>query len=76
MRDRPVSIVVLDGFTLNPGDLSWAPLESLGRCAIYDRTPPETRQVVDRRRLALMKPTALLVNVQAFLAGRPSNVVS
>jgi glycerate dehydrogenase len=41
MPDHPVSIVVLDGFTLNPGDLSWAPLESLGRCAIYDRTPPE-----------------------------------
>ncbi len=41
MPDRPVSIVILDGFTLNPGDLSWAPLESLGRCSIYDRTPPE-----------------------------------
>jgi glycerate dehydrogenase len=41
MPDHPVSIVVLDGFTLNPGDLSWAPLEALGRCAIYDRTPPE-----------------------------------
>ena len=32
------SIVVLDGYTLNPGDLSWEPLTSLGRCAIYDRT--------------------------------------
>ena len=46
MPNHPVSIVVLDGFTLNPGDLSWAPLESLGRCAVYDRTPPE--QVVAR----------------------------
>ena len=35
------SIVVLDGFALNPGDLSWDPLTSLGRCAIYERTPPE-----------------------------------
>ncbi len=34
-------IVVLDGFTLNPGDLSWAELQALGPCDIYDRTPPE-----------------------------------
>jgi glycerate dehydrogenase len=34
-------IVVLDGYTLNPGDLSWQPLEALGATAIYDRTPPE-----------------------------------
>src|SRR5881397_3865944 len=33
-------IVVLDGFTLNPGDLSWNELESLGKCEIYDRSPP------------------------------------
>ncbi|MBE8954265.1 MAG: D-2-hydroxyacid dehydrogenase [Quinella sp. 2Q5] len=33
-----MKIVVLDGYTLNPGDLSWAGLESLGACKIYDRT--------------------------------------
>src|SRR5436309_3970714 len=33
-------IVVLDGFTLNPGDLSWNDLKSLGECGIYDRSPP------------------------------------
>jgi glycerate dehydrogenase len=33
-------IVVLDGFTLNPGDLSWAELEALGPCSIFERTPP------------------------------------
>lgn len=33
-------IVVLDGYTLNPGDLSWEPLEQLGRCMIFDRTQP------------------------------------
>jgi glycerate dehydrogenase len=32
-------IVVLDGFTLNPGDLDWAELQSLGQCEIHDRTP-------------------------------------
>jgi glycerate dehydrogenase len=31
-------IVVLDGFTANPGDLSWAAIEALGDCAIHDRT--------------------------------------
>jgi len=34
-------IVVLDGFTLNPGDLSWDALRALGPCEIYDRSPPE-----------------------------------
>ena len=34
-------IVVLDGFTLNPGDLSWSELEALGQCEVFDRTPPE-----------------------------------
>jgi len=34
-------IVVLDGYTLNPGDLSWDELRSLGACTIHDRTPPD-----------------------------------
>ena len=33
-----MKIVVLDAFTENPGDLSWAPLEALGEVTIYDRT--------------------------------------
>src|SRR6267142_2532907 len=37
----PMNIVVLDGYTLNPGDLSWDELRSLGPCEIYDRTSPE-----------------------------------
>jgi glycerate dehydrogenase len=40
------SIVVLDGYTLNPGDLSWQGLEALGRLTVYDRTPPE--QILER----------------------------
>jgi glycerate dehydrogenase len=31
-------IVVLDGYALNPGDLSWDELKALGPCAIYDRS--------------------------------------
>lgn len=34
-----MNIVVLDGFTLNPGDLEWNALQSLGHCAVFDRTP-------------------------------------
>ena len=36
-----MKIVVLDGFTLNPGDLSWSELEILGECTVYDRTRPD-----------------------------------
>jgi glycerate dehydrogenase len=36
-----MNIVVLDGFTLNPGDLSWDELKSIGPCVTYDRTNPE-----------------------------------
>ncbi len=43
-----MTIVVLDGYTLNPGDQSWDPLKALGELRIYDRTPPE--QVVERAR--------------------------
>lgn len=32
-----MEIVVLDGYTLNPGDLSWKSLESLGNVRVYDR---------------------------------------
>ena len=33
-----MKIVVLDGYTENPGDLSWRPLEELGDLVVYDRT--------------------------------------
>ncbi len=35
------SITVLDAYTLNPGDLSWAELQKLGDCQIYDRSSDE-----------------------------------
>lgn len=41
-----MKIVVLDGYTLNPGDLSWEALEALGDVAVYDRTPRE--ELVER----------------------------
>lgn len=41
-----MKIIVLDGYGLNPGDLSWNGFEKLGECTVYDRTTPE--QVVER----------------------------
>lgn len=37
-----MKIVALDGYTLNPGDLSWDALEELGDFTVYERTAPET----------------------------------
>lgn len=39
-------LVVLDGFTVNPGDNPWDPLAALGSLTVYDRTPDEL--VVER----------------------------
>ena len=36
-----MKIVVLDGHTLNPGDLSWEAFEALGEVVVYDRSTPE-----------------------------------
>jgi glycerate dehydrogenase len=36
-----MKIVVLDGYTLNPGDLSWESLRELGELTVYDRTNEE-----------------------------------
>lgn len=40
MRNE-VNIVILDGYTINPGDNPWTPVEELGSCTIYERTPAE-----------------------------------
>jgi glycerate dehydrogenase len=34
-----MKIIVLDGFTENPGDLTWDPISRYGEIAVYDRTP-------------------------------------
>jgi glycerate dehydrogenase len=41
-----MKIVVLDGYTLNPGDLSWDRLKKLGDVTIYDRTPND--KIIER----------------------------
>lgn len=49
-------IVVLDGYTLNPGDLSWDALNEFGEITVHDRTPPDL--VLERSKAA----GALLTN--------------
>ena len=59
-----MNIVVLDGYTLNPGDLTWKGLEALGRCTVYDRTEP--KEVVPRAKdaeIALTNKTVLSSDV-------------
>lgn len=41
-----MKIVILDGYTVNPGDLSWGPIQALGDVKIYDRSTP--LQIVER----------------------------
>ena len=41
-----MKIVILDGYTTNPGDLSWEGLRELGELMVYDRTSPE--QLLER----------------------------
>ena len=36
-----MKIVILDGYTANPGDLSWKELEDMGSLTVYERTRPE-----------------------------------
>ena len=45
-----MKIVVLDGYTLNPGDLSWDKLNQLGEVTIYDRTEPN--KIMERAKAA------------------------
>ena len=40
LREINMKIVVLDGYSANPGDLSWDELKTMGEVTVYDRTSP------------------------------------
>jgi glycerate dehydrogenase len=44
-----MKIVILDGYTENPGDLSWEGFEKMGEVELYDRTPPNDEAEIIRR---------------------------
>jgi len=51
-----MNIVILDGYTLNPGDQNWAPVNALGKVTVYDRSSPD--QIIERA----IDADAVLVN--------------
>lgn len=73
-----MKIVILDGYTANPGDLSWDGLKSLGDITVYERTRPEetiarckgadivlTNKVVMSREVMEALPTLRYIGVLA-----------
>ncbi len=42
-----MNIVVVDGYTLNPGDLDWSGLQRLGNLTVHDHTPDEREAIVE-----------------------------
>ena len=42
-------IVILDGYTLNPGDISWSGFEKQGSVTVYDRTPVSDEAEIIKR---------------------------
>ena len=60
MSSRRPRLVVLDGHTTNPGDLSWEPLEQLGELEVHERTPaPLLRERIAGTTVVLTNKTPL-----------------
>jgi len=64
-----MKIVILDGYTINPGDNPWTPVETLGECTVYDRTPAEL--VVERARDAEIILTSKVKLTEPVIAQLP-----
>lgn len=64
-----MNIVVVDGYTMNPGDLDWSPLRALGENQIYERTAPS--EVIERCRDAEMVITNKVVFDREIIARLP-----
>ena len=60
---KQMKIIVLDGFAMNPGDLSWEGLNQLGDCQVYDRTNPT--DLYNR-----INDAAVVITNKAFLDGQ------
>lgn len=64
-----MKIVILDGYTANPGDLSWKELEEIGELTVYERTAPS--EVVERSKEAEVVLTNKVVLSADVLAQLP-----
>lgn len=61
-----MKIVILDGFTSNPGDLSWDTMETLGDLTVYEYAPNQTADVVERLKdceIALTNKTVITAEI-------------
>lgn len=64
-----MKIVVLDGYTLNPGDLSWKELERMGETVVYERSSvPETPERIADADIVLTNKALLTAEI---IAGAP-----
>jgi glycerate dehydrogenase len=64
-----MNIVITDGFTLNPGDLSWDFLNKYGSISLFDRTAPDLDLYVDRCKNAdviIVNKAGLIFNEELF----------
>ena len=63
-----MKIVILDGYTANPGDLSWNGVEKLGEVSVYDRTKPcETLERVADAEIVLTNKVVITREMMAKL---------
>ncbi len=59
-----MKIVVLDGYTENPGDISWDEMKKLGELTVYDRTPAELTQMrIGDAELVITNKTAITADI-------------
>src|SRR3954470_17928564 len=65
-----MNIVVLDGHTLNPGDLTWDPLQKLGSCEIYERSTAD--EIVPRSKRAEIVLTNKVVLNRGYMEAVPT----
>lgn len=68
-----MKIVVLDGYTLNPGDLDWSAFEAMGELTVHDRTPVDDEQEIIRRigdaQIVYTNKTPVTENILAHCPG-------
>jgi glycerate dehydrogenase len=65
-----MKIVVLDGHTLNPGDLTWLPLQKLGSCEIYERSTAD--EIVPRSKGAEIILTNKVILSRGYMEAVPT----
>src|SRR2546422_1508699 len=65
-----MNILVLDGHTLNPGDLSWDPLRKLGSCEIFERSTAD--EIMPRSKRAEIVLTNKVVLSGAYMEAVPT----